>query len=78
MSTINSDIKKFNKYVKVNVDSLKSRGEHTYDLMINLFKACQVDSDGKFVRYIETKWDKYDDGYSISTDELMTSALNKF
>ena len=46
MSTVNSDIEKFNQYVKVNVDGLKSRGEKMYDLMINLLKEYQVASDG--------------------------------
>ena len=46
MSTVNSDIENFNQYVKVNVDGLKSRGERTDYLMINLFKAYQLASDG--------------------------------
>ena len=46
MSTVNLDIEKFNQYVKVNVDGLKSRGEKMYDLMINLLKEYQVASDG--------------------------------
>ena len=46
--------------------------------MINLFKAYQVGSDREFVRYIKTKWDECGDGYKISTDELINSALNKF
>ena len=78
MSTLNLDIEKFNQYVKVNVDGLKSRGEKMYDLMINLFKEYQVASDGEFVRYINIKQYQYNDGYNISPDKLMTSALNKF
>ena len=46
MPTVNSDIENFNQYVKVNVDGLKARGDQTDDLMINLFKAYQVASDG--------------------------------
>ena len=46
--------------------------------MINLFKEYQVASDGEFVRYINIKQNQYKDGYNISTDKLMTSALNKF
>ena len=49
-----------------------------YDIMINLFKEYQVASDGEFVRYINIKRDQYNDGYNISPDKLMTSALNKF
>ena len=62
MSTVNSDIENFNQYVQVNVDGLKARGESTHNLIINLFKAYQVVSDGKFVRYIKTKRDQYNDG----------------
>ena len=48
MSTVSSGIENFNQYVKANVDGLKSRGERTYVLMINLFKAYQVSPDGDF------------------------------
>ena len=48
MSTVNSYIEDFNKYVKVNVYGLKARGECTDDLIINLFKVYQVASDGEF------------------------------
>ena len=78
MSTVNSGIENFNHYVKVNADGLKSRGERTDDLMVNLLKAYQVASDVEFVRYIKTKRYQYDDGYNISKDELMTFALNFF
>ena len=60
------------------MDGLKARGERTDDLMINLFKAYHVASYIEFVIYIKTKRDQYNDGYNISPDELMTSALNKF
>ena len=55
MSTVNSDIDNFNQYVKMNMDRLKSRGERTDDLMINLFKAYQAASDDKLLSYIKTK-----------------------
>ena len=78
MSTVNSDIENFNHYVKVNVERLKASGEQTNDIMIILFKAYQVASDGEFLVYVNTKREQYDDGYNISPEELMTSALNKF
>ena len=78
MSTVNLDTENFNQYVKVNVEGLKERGEITGDLMINLFKAYQVASDREFVRYIKTRRDQCNDGYNLSPDEIMTSALNKF
>ena len=78
MSTVNSDIENFNHYVKVNVERLKASGEQTNDLMIILFKAYQVAPDGEFLVYVNTKREQYDDGYNISPEELMTSALNNF
>ena len=62
----------------MNVDVLKARGEQTDDQIVNLFKEYQVVSDSQCVRYIKTKRYQYDNGYNISTDKLMTSALNKF
>ena len=76
MSTVILDIEKFNQYVKVNVDGLKARGDFTYDLVINLFKAYQVASEGGKFRYIK-KGDQLDDGNNIYEDELMTSDLKK-
>ena len=77
MSTVSSNIEKFNQYVKVNVEGLKARGERTDDLMINLFKAYLVASDAEFVRYMKTKRDLYDNGEDISYKQLMTMVLNK-
>ena len=78
MSIVNSNIENFNQYVKVNVDGLKSRGGCIDGLMIKLFKAYQVAYDGEFVRYIKTNRDQYDDGYNITEDKLINSALNKY
>ena len=64
--------------MKVNVDGLKARDKRIYELTINLFIAYQVESDRKFVRYINTKRYQYDNGYNITTDKLMISNLNKF
>ena len=64
--------------MKVNVYGLNSRVNITDDPIINLFKAYQVAYNGEFVRYIKTKIDQYDDSYNLSTDKIMTSALNKF
>ena len=65
-------------YVNFNVYGLKPRGEQMDYLMINLFKAYHVASDGEFVGYINTKRYQYNNGYNISPDKLMTSTLNKF
>ena len=55
MSTVNSDIKNFNQYVKVNMEGLAARGDIMVNIMINLFKAYQIASEGEFVMYIKTK-----------------------
>ena len=78
MSTVDSHIEYFNQYVKVNVGGLKARGDSKDDLMINLFKAYQLSSDRKLVRYINTKQYQHGDGYNIYEDELMNSVLNKY
>jgi hypothetical protein len=77
MAKIQSNIKEFNKYVKVHWEGLKARGERCDDLMINLFKGYQAASDREFVRYINQKKDGYDDGSYLTPEQLMTFALNK-
>jgi hypothetical protein len=49
MAKIQSNIKEFNKYAKVNWVGLKACGECCDDLMINLFKGYQAASDHEFV-----------------------------
>ena len=46
--------------------------------MANLFKGCLAAADHEFVHYVKTKKDAYDDGEDITSDKLMTLALNKF
>jgi hypothetical protein len=76
--TIGSDITKFNGYVKLLVDSLTSRGQTTTDLLTNLFKGYTSASDKTFVDYIERKKERYEEGESISPEELMELADNKY
>ena len=78
VSSVKSNIEDFNKYVKMNHEGLKARGERCDDLMINLFKGYQSASDGEFVRYIKQKKDAYDDGDDMTPESLMTLALNKY
>jgi hypothetical protein len=78
MAKIQSNIEEFNKYIKVNWEGLKARGERCDDLMINLFKGYQAASDREFVRYINQKKDAYDDGSDLTPEQLMTFALNKY
>ena len=78
LPTIGHDITKFNTYVKILVEGLKSRGETTQDLLVNLFKGYLACSDKEFVRYITTKKDAHEEGVSINLDKLMTFADNKY
>jgi len=78
MSSIQSNIEDFNKYVKMNYEGLKARGERCDDIMINLFKGYMCASDGEFVRYMKQKKDSYDDGTDMTPEQLMTFALNKY
>jgi hypothetical protein len=78
MSVVKSNIEDFNKYVKVNYEGLKARGERCDDLMINLFKGYECASDREFVRYMKTKKDAYNDGADLEPEQLMTLALNKY
>ena len=78
MATVNSDIKKFNEYVKLNYTDLTDRGEWCDDLVANLFKGYTASAYREFLRYVKTKQDAYDDGEDITSDKLVTLALNKF
>ena len=79
MGQCNSDIIKFNEYVKVTLGELHARGEHTSDLLVNLFKGYRAAADPEFVRYINTKKEQYDDNTTAYTpDELMLLAANKY
>jgi hypothetical protein len=45
ISMVKSNIKQFNKYIKVNWEGLKAQGESCDDIMINLVKGYQSASD---------------------------------
>jgi hypothetical protein len=55
-----------------------AHGERCDDIMINLFKGYMAASDSEFIWYIKTKKDAYDDGGDLTSDALMTLALNKY
>ena len=66
-------------YVKKQVYLLRARGEHTSDLLMNLFKAYVISSEKAFVRYIEKKLEAWEDGMLVvSPDQLMLWARQKF
>ena len=78
MKTVDSDVEKFNQYVKSQLDSLNARGQTTQDLLANLFKGYDEASDSTFRAYVAKKQDEYHDGVEIEPGHLMQLALNKY
>ena len=79
LPTMGHDISLLKMYVKKQVYSLRSRGEQTRDLLLNLFKTYVISSDKAFVRYIEKKLEAWEDGMLlVSPDQLMLWARQKF
>ena len=78
MATCNSNIELFNDHVSTAVDGLKARDERVDDLMTHLFKGYKIASDIKFVAYIELQETQYMQGSDLTTDLLMTQALNDY
>ena len=78
MSTVNSNIKIFNVYVKNSVEGLKTRDEKVDDLVMQLFHGYKVAADSKFVEYMDTKEEKYLDGDEMQSETIMQLALNKY
>ena len=78
LPTIGHDITKFNAYVKLLIDGLKSRGETSHDLLVNLFKGYMACSDREFVAYIKRKQDMFEEGTPIQVDNLMKNAADKY
>ena len=76
---VGHDISLLNMYVKKQVYLIRAGGEHTSDLLMNLFKAYVISSDRAFVRYIENKLEAWEDGMLVVTpDQLMLWAIQKF
>ena len=78
ITTIDSDIGRFNQYVKLLMQSLPARNQQTSDLMINLFKGYGAVSDEAFRTWLTRKQDDQEDGVEITPDELMQAAKNKY
>jgi hypothetical protein len=73
-----SDILAFNMHVRSLLDTLHSCGETTNDLLSNLFRGYKAASDSTFTQYIQRKEEQFDDGESITPDQLMQHARNKY
>jgi hypothetical protein len=78
MVALDSDISKFNAYVKTQVIALEARGETTTDLLVNVFKGYEVAQDADFLDFVKQKKDAYDKGADITVTNLMDAAENKF
>jgi hypothetical protein len=78
ITTIDSDIGRFNQYVKLLVQSLTARNQMTNDLLINLFKGYGAVSDEIFRAWLLRKQDDHEEGEEITPDELMQAAKNKY
>ena len=55
ISSINSNVTRFNEYVKLNYGGLKSHSESCDYLMANLFQGYRTDYDCEFVQHIQMK-----------------------
>jgi len=78
ITTIDSDIGRFNQYVKLLLQSLTARNQSTSDLLINLFKGYGAVSDEVFRAWLGRKQDDHEEGEEITPDELMLAAKNKY
>ena len=78
MMKISSDITQFNGYVKLLVRSLQARGQRAEALLTHLFKGYLAASDRSFVKYINIKKDRYEEGEEMEPDKLMQLADNKY
>jgi len=72
------DVKRFNRYVREQVDLLGRQGETTNDLLVNLFDGYLVSTDRCFCNYIENVRNDYLDGAHITVTQLMMKAEKKY
>jgi len=72
------DITLLNAFVINTIDQLNARGETTTDLLSNLFKGYMSAGDEVFVKYIEEKQSRYDEGQDLTHTQLMNLASNKY
>ena len=78
MVNIDSDIGKFNSYVKQQLATLAAHVETTQDLLTNLFKGYLACSYPIFRRYMEKKQEAHDEGTTIDPNLLMKWAKVKY
>jgi hypothetical protein len=78
MLQLDSNVMKFNAYVKMQVATLSARGETTNDLLMNLFKAYKVADDADFKDFVKRKENEYEEGKDVDVDNLMEDAVAKY
>jgi hypothetical protein len=78
ITTIDSDIERFNQYVKLLVQSLTARNQSISDLLINLFKGYGAVSNEVFRAWLLRKQDDHKEGEEMMPDNLMMAAKNKY
>ena len=80
MPTITCDVTKFNKHVRQLELALHCGGEHTSDLLTNLFKGYLAALDCVFIDYIAQTKEACEDKTvkALTPDKLMEKANNKF
>jgi hypothetical protein len=67
--TVDSDIERFNQYIKILIQSLTARNQTTSDLLINLFKGYGAVSDEVFSAWLLCKQDNHEEGEELTSDE---------
>ena len=72
------DIVKFNRYVEHQFLSLRARGQHTTDLIVNLLEAYKNSLDRNFTEYIRKKEDDWMEGRPMDEETLMSMAKHKY
>jgi hypothetical protein len=78
LTVLDSDIGRFNQYVKLLIQSLTARNQTTSDLLINLFKGYGAVSGEVFRAWLLRKQDDHKEGEEVTPDELMLAAKNEF
>ncbi len=79
MLSIQCDVEKFNQYMLLQKDALLAGGEHSSNLLTNLFMAYEAVEDQAFHYYIMRLQDSYNNGcLNFEVNSLMETALNKY
>jgi hypothetical protein len=78
MIELDSDIVKFNIYVKAQVNTLAQRGQTTDNLLINLFKGYEKADNVEFQDLIRCKKNHYEEGRDVNVLNLMVDTDMKY